>query len=115
MLAFGHHLRRLRRAGDLTKEDLTVRAGVSARLTSDLKRGTIQRPRRVTSCRARRPRIVGRQHEVAAALALDLATEVQLLTLIDPGGDVKMRLALEIALDSSPRLLAITIHGAAHT
>ena len=46
--AFGHHLRRLRLAADLTQEELAERAGVSARLVSDLERGTIHRPRRDT-------------------------------------------------------------------
>jgi predicted ATPase/transcriptional regulator with XRE-family HTH domain len=48
LLTFGHHLKRLRLAGDLTQEELAERAGVSARLISDLERGTIHRPRRDT-------------------------------------------------------------------
>ena len=48
LLAFGHHLKRLRVATDLTQEELAERAGVSARLISDLERGTIHRPRRDT-------------------------------------------------------------------
>src|SRR5687767_6230011 len=48
LLAFGHQLKRLRLAGDLTQEELAERAGVSARLISDLERGTIHRPRRDT-------------------------------------------------------------------
>jgi transcriptional regulator with XRE-family HTH domain len=48
LLAFGHQLKRLRLAGDLTQEELAERAGVSARLISDLERGSIHRPRRDT-------------------------------------------------------------------
>src|SRR5688572_7321780 len=48
LLAFGHQLKRLRLAGDLTQEELAERAGVSARLISDLERGAILRPRRDT-------------------------------------------------------------------
>src|ERR687897_953689 len=48
LLAFGHHLKRLRVAADLTQEELAERASVSARLISDLERGTIHRPRRDT-------------------------------------------------------------------
>jgi predicted ATPase/transcriptional regulator with XRE-family HTH domain len=48
LLAFGHHLKRLRLGADLTQEELAERAGVSARLISDLERGTIHRPRRDT-------------------------------------------------------------------
>jgi len=46
--AFGHLLKRRRLGWDLTQEELAERAGVSARLISDLERGTIQRPRRET-------------------------------------------------------------------
>ncbi|MGH2532941.1 MAG: ATP-binding protein [Thermomicrobiales bacterium] len=46
--AFGHLLKRLRTAADLTQEELAERASVSARLISDLERGTIHRPRRDT-------------------------------------------------------------------
>src|SRR5262245_11934237 len=46
--AFGHLLKQLRTAADLTQEGLAERAGVSARLVSDLERGAIQRPRRDT-------------------------------------------------------------------
>jgi predicted ATPase/DNA-binding XRE family transcriptional regulator len=49
LLAFGHHLKRLRLAADLTQEKLAERAMVSARLISDLERGTIHRPRRDTA------------------------------------------------------------------
>ncbi|HEY7036174.1 MAG TPA: tetratricopeptide repeat protein, partial [Thermomicrobiales bacterium] len=45
---FGVLLRRLRSSADLTQEELAERAGVSARLVSDLERGAIQRPRRDT-------------------------------------------------------------------
>lgn len=45
---FGQLLRRLRAAADLTQEELAERAGVSARLISDLERGAIHRPRRNT-------------------------------------------------------------------
>jgi predicted ATPase/DNA-binding XRE family transcriptional regulator len=45
---FGPLLRRLRADTGLTQEELAERAGVSARLVSDLERGTIQRPRRDT-------------------------------------------------------------------
>jgi predicted ATPase/transcriptional regulator with XRE-family HTH domain len=45
---FGHLLKRLRTAAELTQEELAERAGVSARLVSDLERGTIHRPRRDT-------------------------------------------------------------------
>jgi predicted ATPase/transcriptional regulator with XRE-family HTH domain len=45
---FGGLLRTLRLAADLTQEDLAERAGVSARLVSDLERGVIRRPRRDT-------------------------------------------------------------------
>ncbi|MCC2628531.1 MAG: hypothetical protein K0S14_2181 [Thermomicrobiales bacterium] len=48
LLAFGHQLKRLRLARDLTQEELAERAGVSARLISDLERGSIHRPRRDT-------------------------------------------------------------------
>src|SRR5262245_36293483 len=48
LVAFGHLLKRLRLAADLTQEQLAERAGVSARLVSDLERGTIHRPRRDT-------------------------------------------------------------------
>jgi transcriptional regulator with XRE-family HTH domain len=45
---FGRWLRCLRSSADLTQDELAERAGVSARLISDLERGTIQRPRRDT-------------------------------------------------------------------
>src|ERR671917_1359708 len=48
LLTFGHYFKRLRLAADLTQEELAERAGVSARLISDLERGTIHRPRRDT-------------------------------------------------------------------
>ena len=48
LLAFGHHLKRLRQANDLTQEELAERAGISARSISELERGTIHRPRRDT-------------------------------------------------------------------
>ena len=41
-------LRRLRESRSLTQEELAERAGVSARLISDLERGAILRPRRDT-------------------------------------------------------------------
>ena len=46
--AFGNLLKRLRIAGQLTQEELAERAGVSARLISDLERGVVQRSRRDT-------------------------------------------------------------------
>jgi non-specific serine/threonine protein kinase len=46
--AFSRLLKRLRTSADLTQEELAERAGVSARLVSDLERGVIQRPRRDT-------------------------------------------------------------------
>jgi predicted ATPase/transcriptional regulator with XRE-family HTH domain len=46
--AFGRLVKRLRNTADLTQEELAERAGVSARLISDLERGMIQRPRRDT-------------------------------------------------------------------
>src|SRR5262245_6670443 len=46
--AFGALLKRLSLDADLTQEELAERAGVSARLISDLERGTIHRPRRDT-------------------------------------------------------------------
>jgi predicted ATPase/DNA-binding XRE family transcriptional regulator len=48
LLAFGHLVKRLRLAGDLTQEELAERAHVSPRLISDLERGTSHRPRRDT-------------------------------------------------------------------
>lgn len=45
---FSRLLRSLRTGADLTQEELAERAGVSARLISDLERGRIQRPRRDT-------------------------------------------------------------------
>ncbi len=45
---FGSLLKHLRTRAELTQEELAERAGVSARLVSDLERGTIQRPRRDT-------------------------------------------------------------------
>ena len=48
LLTFGQLLRRLRAATALTQEELAERAGVSARLISDLERGIIHRPRRDT-------------------------------------------------------------------
>jgi transcriptional regulator with XRE-family HTH domain len=45
---FGRLVKRLRVAADLTQEELAERAGVSARLISDLERGLIQRSRRDT-------------------------------------------------------------------
>jgi predicted ATPase/DNA-binding XRE family transcriptional regulator len=47
-IGFGALLKRLRAAADLTQEELAERAGVSARLVSELERGTIHRPRRDT-------------------------------------------------------------------
>ena len=47
-VVFGHVLKHLRTAADSTQEELAARAGVSARLVSDLERGAIQRPRRDT-------------------------------------------------------------------
>jgi predicted ATPase/DNA-binding XRE family transcriptional regulator len=135
LLAFGHHLKRLRLAGDLTQEELAERAGVSARLISELERGTIHRPRRdtvqlladglrlrgserdtfIALARGRpvapqnalaappplalpRPPtpIVGRQQELAMALAQLLDPQVDLLTLTGPGGVGKTRLSLEL-------------------
>ena len=49
LLAFGHLLKRLRIAADLTQEALAERANVSARSISDLERGSIHRPRRDTA------------------------------------------------------------------
>src|SRR5262245_13705059 len=46
--AFGPLLKRLRTAVELTQEELAERAGVSARLISDLERGVVHRPRRDT-------------------------------------------------------------------
>jgi predicted ATPase/DNA-binding XRE family transcriptional regulator len=46
--AFGHHVKRLRIATDLTQEELAERSGLSARLISDLERGSMHRPRRST-------------------------------------------------------------------
>ena len=46
--AFGHLLKRLRVAANLTQQELAERAGVSERLISDYERGTIRRPRRDT-------------------------------------------------------------------
>src|SRR5215207_3319490 len=46
--AIGHRLKRLRASEGLTQEELAERAGVSARLVSDLERGAILRPRRDT-------------------------------------------------------------------
>jgi predicted ATPase/DNA-binding XRE family transcriptional regulator len=45
---FSQLLKRLRVSADLTQEELAERAGVSARLVSDLERGLIRRPRRDT-------------------------------------------------------------------
>lgn len=45
---FGDTLQRLRLAADLTQEELAERAGVSARLISDIERGIIRRSRRDT-------------------------------------------------------------------
>lgn len=39
LYAFGHLLKRLRTAGDLTQEELAERASVSVRSISDLERG----------------------------------------------------------------------------
>src|SRR5262249_52929599 len=47
-VTFGSLLRRLRIGAALTQEELAGRAGVSARLVSDLERGIILRPRRDT-------------------------------------------------------------------
>ncbi len=46
--AFGHLLKRLRTAGDLTQEELAERASVSVRSISDLERGPAHLPRRDT-------------------------------------------------------------------
>jgi predicted ATPase len=46
--AFGHLLKRLRNANDLTQEELAERACVSVRLISDLERGSSHLPRRDT-------------------------------------------------------------------
>jgi predicted ATPase/DNA-binding XRE family transcriptional regulator len=48
LLAFGHLVKRLRLAADLTQEELAERASVSPRLISDLERGSTHRPRRDT-------------------------------------------------------------------
>ena len=138
LIAFGQLLKRLRVAGDLTQEELAEQANVSARLISDLERGTVHRPRRdtvqlladglrlrghereafialardrsLTTGRdpsaqpARRfslphppTPIVGRLKETAAAVAILIDTDVQLLTLSGPGGVGKTRLAIEVA------------------
>jgi predicted ATPase/transcriptional regulator with XRE-family HTH domain len=47
-LGFGSLLKRLRAAAGLTQEELAERAGVSARLISNLERGTNHRPRRAS-------------------------------------------------------------------
>ncbi len=46
--SFGPLLKHLRTTAELTQEELAERAGVSARLISDLERGIVQRPRRDT-------------------------------------------------------------------
>ena len=46
--AFGNLLKRLRMSANLTQEELAERAGVSARLISDLERGVVRRSRRDT-------------------------------------------------------------------
>jgi predicted ATPase/transcriptional regulator with XRE-family HTH domain len=48
LAAFGHQLKRLRITADLTQEGLAERSGLSARLISDLERGSAHRPRRST-------------------------------------------------------------------
>lgn len=118
---FGRLLKRLRSAALLTQEALAERAGVSARLVSDLERGTIQRSRPETvrlladaldldgDDRARfldagrtdvtadddAAPIVGRATDVDATIAL-LATN-RLVTLVGPGGVGKTRLATHVA------------------
>jgi predicted ATPase/transcriptional regulator with XRE-family HTH domain/Tfp pilus assembly protein PilF len=70
LLAFGHLLKRLRTAQDLTQEELAERAYVSARLISDLERGTIHRPRRdTTQLLADGLRLQGADRESFIALA----------------------------------------------
>lgn len=70
LLAFGNHLKRLRLAADLTQEELAERAMVSARLISDLERGTIHRPRRDTvQLLADGLRLRGQERETFVALA----------------------------------------------
>jgi predicted ATPase/DNA-binding XRE family transcriptional regulator len=70
LLAFGHHLKRLRLASDLTQEELAERAGISARSISELERGTIHRPRRDTvQLLADGLRLRGQQRETFVALA----------------------------------------------
>ncbi|MGH2617505.1 MAG: helix-turn-helix transcriptional regulator, partial [Thermomicrobiales bacterium] len=68
--AFGHLLKRLRKADDLTQEELAERASVSVRLISDLERGTVHRPRRDTvQLLADGLRLRGADREAFVALA----------------------------------------------
>ncbi|MGH2560786.1 MAG: helix-turn-helix domain-containing protein, partial [Thermomicrobiales bacterium] len=68
--AFGHLLKRLRVAADQTQEELAEQAGVSARLISDLERGTIHRPRRDTvQLLAGGLRLTGSERDAFCALA----------------------------------------------
>ena len=70
LLAFGHHLKRLRLANDLTQEELAERAGISARSISELERGTIHRPRRDTvQLLAHGLRLRGSERDAFVALA----------------------------------------------
>ena len=70
LLAFGHHLKRLRLASGLTQEELAERAGISARSISELERGTIHRPRRDTvQLLADGLRLRGQQRDTFVALA----------------------------------------------
>lgn len=48
LAAFGHYLRHLRAAADLTQETLAERSGLSTRIISNIERGAPNRPRRST-------------------------------------------------------------------
>src|SRR3712207_6445035 len=119
---FGHHLKRLRLAGDFTQEELAERAGVSARLISDLERGTIHRPRRDTIqllADGLRLRGAERDNFVALARGRPIVTEANVgsaaprLALPHPPTPIVGRLketaaATGLLLDPELRLLTLT-------
>jgi predicted ATPase/DNA-binding XRE family transcriptional regulator len=123
--AFGPLLRRLRATADLTQEELAERAGVSARLISDLERGLIQRPRRDTVqlladglelAGAARDRFVAVARGTSSAAQTASDTQARLASLPLPptalvGRERELAATTSLLLQPALRLLTLTGPG----
>jgi predicted ATPase/DNA-binding XRE family transcriptional regulator len=119
--AFGPLLKRLRTGAALTQEELAERAGVSARLISDLERGIILRPRRDTvQMLANGLRLVDADREAFAAVARgrqpEAVTAPRRANLPTPptplvGREVEVAAALSLLQRPEVRLLTLTGPG----